>query len=40
NLDWNKTITPGQSIQIGFNGTYTGANPKPTAFTLNGTTCS
>ncbi|MGW5264498.1 cellulose binding domain-containing protein, partial [Microbispora sp. NPDC004025] len=31
---------PGQSTQIGFQGTYTGANPKPAAFTLNGTTCS
>ncbi|MEN3541420.1 cellulose binding domain-containing protein, partial [Microbispora sp. ZYX-F-249] len=40
NLDWNKTINPGQSTQIGFQGTYTGANPKPAAFTLNGTTCS
>lgn len=40
NLDWNKTLSPGQSIQLGFNGTYTGANPRPTAFTLNGTACS
>ncbi|WP_405089109.1 cellulose binding domain-containing protein [Microbispora sp. NBC_01389] len=40
NLDWNKTIGAGQSVQIGFQGTYTGSNPKPTAFTLNGTTCS
>ncbi|GGO14876.1 hypothetical protein GCM10010116_29960 [Microbispora rosea subsp. aerata] len=40
NFDWNKTIKPGESIQIGFQGTYTGSNIKPTAFTLNGTTCS
>ncbi|WP_169982165.1 cellulose binding domain-containing protein [Microbispora sp. H10836] len=40
NLDWNRTIKAGQSVYIGFNGSYTGANPKPTAFTLNGTTCS
>ncbi len=24
---------------VGFNGYYTGANPSPTAFTLNGQTC-
>ncbi|WP_328855773.1 cellulose binding domain-containing protein [Microbispora hainanensis] len=40
NFDWNKTIKPGESVQIGFQGTYTGSNPTPTAFTLNGTTCS
>ncbi|WP_182909225.1 cellulose binding domain-containing protein [Microbispora sp. H13382] len=40
NLDWNKTIKPGQSVHIGFNGTYTGANPTPIAFTLNGTACT
>ncbi|WP_169950408.1 cellulose binding domain-containing protein [Microbispora sp. H11081] len=40
NLDWNKTIQPGRSVYIGFNGTYTGTNASPAAFTLNGTTCS
>ncbi|WP_432930774.1 cellulose binding domain-containing protein [Microbispora sp. CA-135349] len=40
NLDWNKTINPGQSTQIGFQGTYTGANFPPPVFLLNGTTCS
>jgi mannan endo-1,4-beta-mannosidase len=40
NLDWNRVINPGASVQIGFNGSFTGSNPAPTAFTLNGTTCS
>lgn len=39
NLAWNATIAPGGSVGIGFNGSHTGANPAPTAFTLNGTTC-
>jgi hypothetical protein len=27
-------------VSFGFNGTWTGANPEPTAFTLNGTACT
>ncbi|MGB3437177.1 MAG: endo-1,4-beta-xylanase [Actinophytocola sp.] len=40
NLSWNQTIASNGSIGLGFNGTYTGANTAPTAFTLNGTTCA
>ncbi len=40
NLGWNATIPPGGSVSIGFNGTYTGSNPRPTVFTLNGNTCT
>jgi endo-1,4-beta-xylanase len=40
NLSWNQTIAPNSSIGIGFNGTYTGTNTAPTAFTVNGTTCA
>jgi len=42
NLDWNRTLGPGQSTQIGFNGATTspGNNPNPTSFTLNGTACT
>lgn len=41
NLDWNRTLGPnGGSTTIGFNGTHTGTNPAPTAFTLNGTACT
>jgi endo-1,4-beta-xylanase len=41
NLDWNRTLNPnGGNTSIGFNGTFTGTNPAPTSFTLNGTTCT
>ncbi|XVQ87836.1 cellulose binding domain-containing protein [Microbispora siamensis] len=40
NYEWNKTLKPGQSLYLGFNGAYTGSNPKPTAFTLNGGACT
>jgi mannan endo-1,4-beta-mannosidase len=40
NLDWNRTIAPNTTVGIGFNGTHTGSNPAPTAFTLNGAACT
>lgn len=42
NLDWNRTLPPGQSTTIGFNGAMTaiGNNPSPTSFTLNGSACT
>ena len=39
NLSWNGTVRPGQSISIGFNGSHSGANQNPTAFTVNGASC-
>jgi len=39
-LDWNRTINPGATITIGFNGTYTGTNPAPAGYTLNGNACA
>ncbi|GHJ48646.1 hypothetical protein Cs7R123_59880 [Catellatospora sp. TT07R-123] len=39
-LDWNKNLATGASTSIGFNGKWTGSNPKPTSFTLNGVTCT
>lgn len=39
NLDWNGNLATGASTSIGFNGTWSGSNPKPTVFTLNGVTC-
>jgi endoglucanase len=39
-LDYNGALATGASIGIGFNGTWTGANPSPTSFTLNGVTCT
>ncbi|MBX6385538.1 MAG: cellulose binding domain-containing protein [Microbispora sp.] len=38
-MSWNSVIAGGGSVEIGFSGTYTGANPDPVGFTLNGGTC-
>jgi hypothetical protein len=41
NVSWNRMIQPGQTItRVGFNASYTGSNPRPTAFFLNGVLCS
>jgi len=40
NADWNKSIGSGASFTAGFNGTFSGTNNVPTAFTLNGTACN
>ena len=41
NVSYNSTIAPnGGSVSFGFNGTHSGSNPSPTAFTLNGTACT
>lgn len=40
NVDWNGTLAPGASVSVGFNGTHTGTTSAPTAFTLNGSTCT
>ncbi|MFJ2033384.1 glycoside hydrolase family 6 protein [Streptosporangium sp. NPDC087985] len=39
NLDWNGNLATGASTNIGFNGSWSGSNPKPTSFTINGVTC-
>lgn len=39
-VDWNRTLATGASADLGYTGTFTGANPKPTAFTLNGVACT
>jgi cellulose 1,4-beta-cellobiosidase len=39
NLDYNGALASGASTSIGFNGSWSGSNPKPTSFTVNGTTC-
>ncbi|MFH8755103.1 cellulase family glycosylhydrolase [Streptomyces atroolivaceus] len=39
-VDWNRTLATGAAADVGFTGTFTGANPKPTAFTLNGVACT
>jgi hypothetical protein len=40
NVSYNGTIAAGGSVGIGFNGTHTGSNPRPTSFTLNGAACA
>lgn len=41
NANWNGTITAnGGTVSLGFNGTGTGQDPAPAAFSLNGTACS
>lgn len=39
NMPWNGNIPTGGSVSIGFNGSYSGTNAKPTSFTINGVTC-
>ncbi|OZV83924.1 endoglucanase [Micromonospora echinospora] len=40
NMSYNGALASGASTSIGFNGTWTGSNPVPTSFTLNGTVCN
>ncbi|NUR63039.1 MAG: alpha-L-arabinofuranosidase [Catenulispora sp.] len=41
NASWNGTIAAGGgSVDLGFNGTQTGQNPAPAAFSINGTICA
>ena len=40
NAPWNGNLAVGQTADIGFNGSHTGTNNNPTAFTLNGATCT
>nr|BFE61112.1 cellulase family glycosylhydrolase [Dactylosporangium thailandense] len=39
-LDYNGNLGTGGSTSIGFNGTWTSANPNPASFTLNGVACT
>ncbi|MBE3012382.1 glycoside hydrolase family 6 protein [Microbispora sp. NEAU-D428] len=39
NEPWNGTVASGGSLQLGFNGTWTGSNPPPTDFAFNGVPC-
>ncbi|MEV0231789.1 cellulose binding domain-containing protein, partial [Nonomuraea sp. NPDC050786] len=40
NVDHNRTVPAGGSVTFGFNGAWSGANPIPASFALNGTTCT
>src|SRR5258706_530451 len=39
-MSYNGSPPTGATAGIGFNGTWTGSNPKPAAFTLNGVNCN
>lgn len=40
NAPYNGAIPTGGSTNVGFNGSWTGSNPVPTSFALNGVTCT
>jgi endo-1,4-beta-xylanase len=40
NVDYNPRIATGATVDFGFNGSWSGSNPAPTGFRLNGTLCS
>jgi hypothetical protein len=40
NAAYNGSLATGATASFGFNGSWTGSNPVPAAFTLNGTACT
>jgi cellulose 1,4-beta-cellobiosidase len=40
NAPWNQSIGSGATFNVGFNGTFSGANDPPPSFVLNGTPCN
>src|SRR3954451_3839976 len=40
NVGYNGTVATGGSVAFGFNGSWTGSNPVPASFALNGVTCT
>ncbi len=40
NVAYNGSLATGGSTSFGFNGSWTGSNPAPGSFTLNGTVCT
>uniref|UniRef100_UPI003F79DBB6 cellulose-binding domain-containing protein n=1 Tax=Streptosporangium sp. H16 TaxID=3444184 RepID=UPI003F79DBB6 len=40
NVSYNAAIPSGGNTAFGFNGSYTGSNPSPTSFSLNGVACT
>jgi cellulase/cellobiase CelA1 len=39
-LGWNGNLGTGATVGVGFTGAWSGSNPVPTAFTLNGIPCT
>ncbi|MFI9816372.1 non-reducing end alpha-L-arabinofuranosidase family hydrolase [Saccharothrix variisporea] len=40
NVSYNASIPTGGKVEFGFNGSWTGSNPAPESFSLNGTPCT
>ncbi|WP_426502361.1 arabinofuranosidase catalytic domain-containing protein [Dactylosporangium sp. McL0621] len=40
NVSYNAAIATGATVNFGFNGSWTGSNPAPASFALNGVTCT
>jgi cellulase/cellobiase CelA1 len=40
NLSYNAAIPAAGNVQFGFQGTFSASNQAPTAFTVNGTSCT
>ena len=40
NAAWNGSVANGGTVAFGFQGSFSGANPAPTAITLNGNVCT
>lgn len=40
NESYNGSLATGATTSIGFNGSWSGSNPKPTSFTINGVACN
>ncbi|MGN9787410.1 glycoside hydrolase family 6 protein [Nonomuraea sp. ZG12] len=39
NMPYNGALATGASVTVGFNGTWSGTNPNPASYSVNGTTC-
>ncbi|ETK35382.1 hypothetical protein MPTA5024_14640 [Microbispora sp. ATCC PTA-5024] len=40
NVSYNGSLAPGATTSFGFQATYNGSNPNPSAFSLNGSACT
>lgn len=38
--DWNRTVSPNSTVEFGFQASYSGANPPPADFRVNGQDCN
>ena len=40
NMSWNGAVSTGGSVSLGFIASWSGSNPAPTSFSVNGVTCT